>query len=75
MKGRNGMGSIVVSKLTEHVWLMDDQNSSGYVVVGDAKALVIDTMNGSEDVYAVARSITDLPLILVNTHVHPDHIG
>ena len=69
------MGSIVVSKLTEHVWLMDDQNSSGYVVVGDAKALVIDTMNGSEDVYAVARSITDLPLILVNTHVHPDHIG
>lgn len=69
------MGNIIVNRLTEHVWLMDDQNSSGYVVVGNERALVIDTMNGSEDVQAVVRSITALPLILVNTHVHPDHIG
>ena len=69
------VSKIIVSKLTDHVWLMDDQGSSGYVVVGNKKALVIDTMNGSEDVQEVVRTITDLPLILVNTHVHPDHIG
>lgn len=69
------MGGIVTKQLTEHVWLMDDKGSSGFVVVGEKKALVIDTMNGSEDVKAVAESITSLPLLLVNTHVHPDHIG
>lgn len=74
-KGEICMSTVIVSKLTDSVWLMDDRGSSGYVVVGNKKALVIDTMNGSEDIYAVARSITDLPLILVNTHVHPDHIG
>lgn len=63
-------------KLTEHVWLMDDNGqSSGYVVVGTVKALVIDTMNGNEDIQAVVRTITDLPLLVVNTHCHPDHIG
>ena len=70
------MGGIVTKQLTEHVWLMDDNgDSSGYVVVGEKNALVIDTMNGSENVKAVAESITALPLTLVNTHVHPDHIG
>ena len=37
---------IQTKKLTEHVWLMDDQGSSGYVVLGEKKALVVDTMNG-----------------------------
>lgn len=63
-------------KLTEHVWLLDDNGeSTGYVVTGTKKAMVIDTMNGSEDVRKLAESITDLPLIVVNTHSHPDHIG
>ena len=70
------MGYIATKQLTDHVWLMDDNgDSSGYVIVGKEKALVIDTMNGSEDVKAVAESITSLPLTLINTHVHPDHIG
>lgn len=70
------MGTIRKEQLTEHIWLLDDQgDSTGFIVLGSNKAMVIDTMNGSEDVYAVARSITDLPLILVNTHGHPDHIG
>lgn len=70
------MGTIRKEQLTDHIWLLDDQgDSTGFIVLGKNKAMVIDTMNGSEDVYAVARSITDLPLILVNTHGHPDHIG
>ena len=70
------MRKIVTKQLAEHVWLMDDNGeSSGYVIIGERNALVIDTMNGSEDVKAVAESVTSLPLILVNTHAHPDHIG
>lgn len=66
---------IQTKKLTEHVWLMDDQGSSGYVVLGEKKALVVDTMNGSENVKEIVRTITDLPVMVINTHVHPDHIG
>lgn len=69
------MQSIITKQLTDHVWLIDDDGSSGYVVIGEEKALVIDTINGSENVKAVVRSITSLPLIVVNTHVHPGHIG
>lgn len=66
---------IQTKKLTEHVWLMDDQGSSGYVILGEKKALVVDTMNGSENVKEIVRTITGLPVMVINTHVHPDHIG
>ncbi|MDE6973733.1 MAG: MBL fold metallo-hydrolase [Lachnospiraceae bacterium] len=66
---------IKVKKLTPYIYLLDDmQEASGYLVVGKEKALVVDTMNGCEDVNAVVREITDLPVMVVNTHGHPDHI-
>lgn len=66
---------IRVKQLNEHIYLMDDNHeSTGYLVIGEEQALVIDTMNGKEDVKAVVREITDLPLTVVNTHGHPDHI-
>lgn len=43
-------------------------------MAGKEKALIIDTMNGYEDVKAIAKTLTDLPLTVVNTHGHPDHI-
>ena len=66
---------IKVSKLNGHVYLMDDaKESTGYLVVGSQNALVIDTMNGYENVYEVVRTITSLPVVVVNTHGHCDHI-
>ena len=66
---------IKVTKLTDRIYLMDDAGeSTGYLVVGDEKALVIDTMNGYEDVNEVVKSITDLPIIVANTHGHGDHV-
>jgi glyoxylase-like metal-dependent hydrolase (beta-lactamase superfamily II)/8-oxo-dGTP pyrophosphatase MutT (NUDIX family) len=62
-------------KINEHIWLMNDADeSTGYIVVGKEKALIIDTMNGYEDVKAIAETVTDLPLCVINTHAHPDHI-
>lgn len=70
------MDRIRVEQLNPHIYLLDDAGESmGYLVVGEQKALVIDTMNGIEDVKAVVRGITDLPLTVVNTHGHCDHIG
>lgn len=69
------MNRIKVEQLNPHIFAMDDAGESmGYLVVGEQKALVIDTMNGYEDVQAVVKSVTALPLTVVNTHGHCDHI-
>ena len=66
---------IKVKKLNSYIYLLDDnREASGYLVLGEEKALVIDTMNGYEDLNAVVRKNTDLPVMVVNTHGHPDHI-
>ena len=66
---------IRLTQLNPHVWLMDDAGeATGYLVIGQEKAAVIDTMNGWEDVKAAARTLTDLPLVVINTHGHCDHI-
>jgi glyoxylase-like metal-dependent hydrolase (beta-lactamase superfamily II) len=66
---------IKVKQMNDHIYLMDDDGeATGYLVVGSEKALVIDTMNGYEDVYELVRTLTDLPLMVVNTHGHCDHI-
>lgn len=66
---------IKVKQMNDHIYLMDDAGeATGYLVIGSKKALVIDTMNGYEDVYELVRTLTDLPLMVVNTHGHCDHI-
>lgn len=75
MKAGKSMDRIKVKQLMPQIYLMDDAGESmGYVVTGEDKALVIDTMNGYDDVKAVVRSLTDLPIMVVNTHGHCDHI-
>jgi len=66
---------IKIKKLDDCIWLLDDNGeATGYLVCGEKKAVVIDIMNGIADVHAVVREITDLPLTVVNTHGHCDHI-
>lgn len=65
-----------ITRVFENIWLLDDaDNGSGYVVTGNDKALVVDTCNGMQDYLAAVRSLTDLPVVLVNTHAHGDHVG
>lgn len=64
-----------VTKLSEHIYLFNDNHeATGYLVVGKEKALVIDTMNGLANVLQLVRTITDLPVTVINTHGHCDHI-
>jgi glyoxylase-like metal-dependent hydrolase (beta-lactamase superfamily II) len=46
-----------------------------YLVVGSERALLIDTGMGVGDIRRIVKSITDLPLIVVNSHSHWDHVG
>ncbi|RKM55359.1 GNAT family N-acetyltransferase [Butyrivibrio sp. CB08] len=66
---------LYIKQLKPYLYLLDEQHdATGYIVVGEEKVCVIDTMNGYNDLHKVVREITDKPIIVVNTHGHPDHI-
>ena len=46
-----------------------------YLVLGEEKSLLIDSGFGMDSLKKVVDGLTDLPVILVNTHGHPDHGG
>ena len=45
------------------------------LIIGDEKAMVIDNGYGIGDYLGYVRTLTDKPLIAVNTHGHLDHAG
>ena len=66
---------LYMKEMAPGIWLMDEAHeATGYLVIGQEKACVIDTMNGCNDLFQAVRKITELPLIVINTHGHPDHI-
>lgn len=65
-----------MKQVTDHIYMLRDaQDSNAYLVVGEERALVIDTMFGNESIKDTVRQVTDLPLTLIHTHGHCDHIG
>jgi glyoxylase-like metal-dependent hydrolase (beta-lactamase superfamily II) len=46
-----------------------------YLVIGEEKAALVDTGNGIGDIHGLIEELTDLPIIVVNTHAHADHTG
>lgn len=46
-----------------------------YLIEGSEKAMLIDTGYGLGDLRSAVEKVTGLPLIIVNTHGHCDHIG
>ncbi len=46
-----------------------------YLLIGEEKAMLIDTAYGDGDLRAMVESITDKPVMVCNTHGHFDHTG
>ena len=66
---------LYIREMCPGVYLMDEAHeATGYLVVGEEKACMIDTMNGYADLGAAVRKLTDKPVFVINTHGHPDHI-
>lgn len=65
-----------IIKLSDRIYLFDeDHSATGYLVVGDDRAMMIDTMTGEYDLKKYVSSITDKPVEVINTHFHMDHVG
>jgi glyoxylase-like metal-dependent hydrolase (beta-lactamase superfamily II) len=46
-----------------------------WLIVGTQQALLFDTGMGMYDIRAVATSLTHLPIEVLNSHTHHDHVG
>jgi Metallo-beta-lactamase superfamily len=51
------------------------EETISYLIVGEKRALLFDTGMGISDLKKVIAQLTKLPIILLNSHTHNDHVG
>lgn len=51
------------------------EETIGYLIVGSQRALLFDTGMGIGDLKALTGILTKLPIIVLNSHTHNDHVG
>jgi glyoxylase-like metal-dependent hydrolase (beta-lactamase superfamily II) len=52
-----------------------DEETIAYLIVGTRRALLFDTGMGISDIKKVTAQLTTLPIIVLNSHTHDDHVG
>ncbi|MDD3409253.1 MAG: MBL fold metallo-hydrolase [Eubacteriales bacterium] len=70
-------GSYMAWKRDYRTWFISFMNGSEYMYLleGDEKALLIDTGWGAGNLRPFVEKLTSKPVMVVNTHFHPDHAG
>jgi hydroxyacylglutathione hydrolase len=51
------------------------QGNYSYLIVGRKRAVLFDAGTGTRDIVPVARSLTTLPITVIPSHLHFDHVG
>ena len=68
-----------LEKIDEDTYVISEykhrEETHCYLLIGKEKALLIDTGLGVANIKEVVNGITELPVMVVTTHVHWDHIG
>jgi glyoxylase-like metal-dependent hydrolase (beta-lactamase superfamily II) len=54
-----------------HQW----EETIGYLIVGNKRAIEFDTGMGISDIKRVIGELTPLPVTVLNSHTHEDHVG
>lgn len=68
-------GSYMAWKVDEKTWVISFMNGTEYMFLleGEEKALLIDTGYGVGNLRAFVEKLTEKPILVTNTHYHPDH--
>lgn len=74
------MGKLSVIKINDHITKINETdetslNVDAYLVEGEQRAVVIDSLQDDPDLYDTILSLTNKPISLIITHGHPDHAG
>ena len=64
-----------IFKINNDTYRIEDGGVRFYLFCGKEKAAVIDTGMNCPNAKELAQNLTDLPLVLINTHADPDHIS
>jgi glyoxylase-like metal-dependent hydrolase (beta-lactamase superfamily II) len=68
-----------VYKVSPNVFAIYEPHQSeetiGYLIVGSARTLLFDTGMGIGDLKALSLKLSKLPIIVLNSHTHDDHVG
>jgi glyoxylase-like metal-dependent hydrolase (beta-lactamase superfamily II) len=63
-----------IRQVSDGVWCISEKmNDYIYLIAGKKRALLLDTGWGIGNLPSVVQEITSLPVIVVNSHGHPDH--
>ena len=70
------MAEFTVNEILERVCHIGDPwGVWATLIAGERRAALVDTCTGMGDLAALVRELTPLPLTVVNTHGHADHMG
>jgi len=68
-----------VYKVSPRVFAIYEPHQSeetiSYLILGQRKAMLFDTGMGISDLKKVTAALTQLPIIVLNSHTHNDHVG
>ena len=51
------------------------EETISYLIVGSNRAMLFDTGMGMSDIRKVTAELTRLPIVVLNSHTHDDHVG
>ena len=67
---------ITVTQIGKQVYILNDRaGCCSNLVLGKEKALLFDVGCGADSIAGAVKEITDLPLLVIASHGHFDHIG
>lgn len=64
-----------IIKIDDSTWRIENDGVRFFLLTGSERALMIDSGMTAKNVRELARTLTDLPLELINTHADRDHTG
>ena len=64
-----------VISIDSRSWRIEDKTVRAYLLAGEDRALLVDSGYGTGNIREVVEGLTDLPVVLANTHADRDHVG